>query len=132
MKSFSIRKSSEKRKSKVPIQISQEENTTAPDLQRKTSLVSFKDVPEDNHEVKMRDVSHADANVRLTTGSTLSTTLSTDDDSHSHGCHEFNEAEKDEIRKNKANYDDHWFHKSRRHLTKTEKKLRREQAMQRK
>lgn len=117
------------RKRKIHIAVSQEENTGIPELERKTSLVSFKGVPEGNHEVKMRDVSNADVNSRLTIGSTLSTTLSTDDDSLS--CHEFNEDEITDMRKNKANYGD-TFTKSRRQLTKTEKKLRREQAMQRK
>ena len=81
----------------------------------------------------MRNTSHENAQARLTTGSaisTYSTSLSTDEDSLS--CHEFNEAEITEILKNKENLKDTLFTKSRRHLTKTEKKLKREQALQRK
>ena len=111
-------------KRKISIALSKEENTSVPDLQRKISVVSFKGVPEDNHNVMMRSVSHADAQSRLTTG--LSTSLSTDDDTVS--CQEFDEGEMEEIRK----MDSDVFTKSKKKLTKTEKKLRKEQAMQRK
>ena len=113
----------------MSIATSQEESV--PELHRKISTVSFKDVPEAIDEVKMRDTSYENAQVRLTTGSSLSTStsLSTDDDSL--GCHEFNEAEIDEILKNE-NFLKDIESKSKRQLTKTEKKLRREQAMQRK
>ena len=108
-------------KRKISIATSQEK-TSVPDLQRKISVVSFKGVPEDNHNVMMRSVSHADAQSRLTTG----LSLSTDDDSV--GCQQFDEAEMDEIRE----MDNGVFTKSKKQLTKTEKKLRKEQAMQRK
>ena len=110
-------------KRKISIATSQEK-TSVPDLQRKISVVSFKGVPEDNHNVMMRSVSQADVQSRMTTG--LSTSLSTDDDTVS--CQDFNEAEMDEIRKMNIEV----LTKSKRQLTKTEKKLRKEQAMQRK
>lgn len=109
----------------MSIAISQEEKTGVPDLQRKTSVVSFKGVPEDNHDVMMRSVSHGDAQSRLTSG--FSTSLSTDDDPPS--CQEFDSEEMEEIRQ--MNHEK-VMKKSKKQLTKTEKKLRKEQAMQRK
>ena len=100
-------------------------STNIRELQRKISTVSFKDVP----DVKMRDISNTEAQYRLTAGSSNSTSFSADEDSLS--CQEFNDAEIEEIRRMKENHDVTWANKSQRKLTKTEKKLKKEQAMQR-
>ena len=133
-------------KRKESIATGSEDTAGRPEPVRKTSTVSFKDVPVPDFqlvstvsfidvpddtataEVPMRDTGVTEANIRLTTDSSLPTASSFNTDDDSLSCQEFNASEIDELRK--SSFGDGWFLKSKKHLTKTEKKLRREQAMQ--